>query len=274
MTCSKPEVPQPPELGGAKFQARLISAQEPDGVVGLHELATFGETLFKSFKAVESELALETGSGGQPTGYRVLRFGYGSPGVLEVESKADLGEQIFHRFIVYLHQVRAGLEPDAIAYPTLKSLERLARLHQEYKLMEFRNGAGPAVIDERTLQAIRALLARCIHSHGTIKGRLDTISVHKGVGSATLFPPAGPESIQCRFEKSRYPDIGMYLGRSVIITGRLKFFADRPFPVEVDVEAISMALMEPGIAGSMPGLTGGLSPAEYVRKIRDGEEAP
>lgn len=262
---------------GSRLQVRMVGAQEADGVVRLEAFNKLIEKLLKTLAAVENEIADE-----RVTTYRVLAFQYGSPGELlleaapKVPTAMDRGREVFPRFTEHLTAINDGRVPEGIAHTTLEQLQALSGLRDYYELMEFQNDGAPAVIDQRTSPRIKKLLGNVLHSRGNMRGRLDAVNIHADPSIATLYPLVGPSKVRCLFNRSNFPNIGEHLGQAVEVSGTLRFHAGQPHPFEIDMDRITpltSGRITPSIVGSMPNLTEGLTTLEYLRMLRDGEEA-
>lgn len=258
-----------------RLSVRVVGIEEPDGVVRLDVFSKLTQALLKTLASFESELEEP-----RTTAYRVLSFQYGSPGDLVLESAPakpgapDRGPVVFHRLTDGLEHVNRGEMPVDVAFSSLEQLQGLAGLSRYCGLLEVRNGTGPVPVTLATQAQIKKLLSNVVHSRGRVKGYLDAVNIHAEPYHATLYPVVGARKIRCVLDQAQLTGIGELLGAPVEVRGMLRFHPGAPHPFEVKVDSFER-LGEPvrGIAGSMKGLTEGLTTLEYLEKLRNGEEA-
>lgn len=109
---------------------------------------------------------------------------------------------------------------------------------------------------------------------GSVAGKLEVISVH-GPARFNVYDVTTKKAVSCRFDKDRVDDIAAALGRRVVVTG-IVYRNAHGDPIKVEKPDLRI-LAESGDApsvraliGLVPDMTGELSAAEYVRKLRNG----
>ena len=109
---------------------------------------------------------------------------------------------------------------------------------------------------------------------GSAEGRLDVISVRTRP-YFVIFEHGNNNQIRCTFPDDWMNTVKDLLGSRVIIEGNLRYRPDGSVsaltqPTGIDlVPEPRMSLVE--LRGTLPGISGELSSAEYVRQLRSGE---
>jgi hypothetical protein len=128
-------------------------------------------------------------------------------------------------------------------------------------------------VTELALEHIEDVVARArvYVDHGTIEGQLDEISVHESP-VAFIWERFPVRRVKCVISQEQVQQVKDLLGRRVALTGRISYRNHKP--VSVQVEAIRAMRDEnelPQLKDIQPiDITGGLSPEEYVQRLRDG----
>jgi hypothetical protein len=114
------------------------------------------------------------------------------------------------------------------------------------------------------------LRARVYVDHGTIEGQLDEISVHESP-VAFIWERFPVRRIKCVIAQEQVEQVKELLGRRVALTGRISYRNHKPVLVQVEaIRAMRDDSELPDIRDIQPiDITGGLSPEEYVRRLRD-----
>ncbi len=111
----------------------------------------------------------------------------------------------------------------------------------------FRGFSGVARSDDTTLKIgnvkltsnfannLSALLDPVSTTHGSVSGRLETVTTHNR-RQFTLYPPIHPEEVDCNFEHSDLARVLDAVEKQVIVYGTLHYAQSKIFPVRVDVE--------------------------------------
>ncbi|MCP4368883.1 MAG: hypothetical protein GY797_12330 [Deltaproteobacteria bacterium] len=112
---------------------------------------------------------------------------------------------------------------------------------------------------------------------GSISGKVEYINFHGGTNVFNIYPSVGPIKIKCNFPKRLLSEAIKSVNKYVTVLGKIKYKARTQFPMEIDVDEIEIRSKVkdfPKLAdlkGIAPDLTEGLSPTEFVRKMRDEE---
>lgn len=108
---------------------------------------------------------------------------------------------------------------------------------------------------------------------GSAEGTIEMVSLRRGI-QCNLYDHLTDRKIECRLDEGMFEDIRAALGRRVVATGNLKhdvFGQIRSIRVKhltvlSDEEELPSIDQMVGIA---PGITGGFSTEEYMRRLRD-----
>ena len=109
---------------------------------------------------------------------------------------------------------------------------------------------------------------------GSIDGQLDVISVRRRA-YFVIYEHASSNQVRCTFPDEWLETVKDYLGSRVIVEGRLRYRPDGSVSVLFQPTEINLVL-EPqrsiaDLRGALPGISGELSSAEYIRQLRSGE---
>jgi hypothetical protein len=157
---------------------------------------------------------------------------------------------------------------------------------QEMVLLIHKNGAkgfvasAPDVrrsveVSERASKAISELLPVKTTAFGSVEGRLEAISIHRGK-KFVVYHAISNKAVNCHFEQEPMMELVLRsLGSRVLVSGEI-FSNAKGEPVKVAVSNFSL-IEDTGplptvaeLTGSDPDFTGGLSTEEYIRSIRRG----
>ena len=110
---------------------------------------------------------------------------------------------------------------------------------------------------------------------GSVDGRLDVISVRRRA-YFVIYEHASSNQIRCTFPDEWMDTVKDYLGSRVIVEGSLRYRPDGSVFALIQPTAIDLvpdpkrSLAE--LRGTLPGISGELSSADYVRQLRIGEQ--
>jgi hypothetical protein len=276
---------QPPR----QLEIQLEGSPKNGGAVDVDDLYKFLQHLTKTLSAVEREI---TGDPRAHTAYKIVRLSYSSPLTMVLEGVPipikkrkkepeikDLSPAVVTKVRRIVEQVSHDEDPEDIGSSTLALMEDLAAgQYRHISAVRLASAGQSTVIPPDFDAKIRRMLGNVNRSEGSFKGKLEAVNLHAKTSTVNIYPVIGPARVRGTFRKGQFPNIGEMLNRTVELHGVLKFRGDSPHPYEIDIREIvpipagAVATAEE-IIGSMPGITGGLDPDEYLRKLRDEEAA-
>ena len=139
-------------------------------------------------------------------------------------------------------------------------------------------GQEPVHIETESQQPTRNISRRqhreVATAWGSVDGRLDVISVRRRA-YFVIYEHASSNQIRCTFPDDWMDTVKDYLGSRMIVEGNLRYRPDgsvsalsQPTAIEL-VPDPKRSLAE--LRGTLPGISGELSSADYVRHLRAGE---
>lgn len=94
------------------------------------------------------------------------------------------------------------------------------------------------VLDETLRDHIDASLGAERIAYTSFTGEIHVINTHGRKWSFTMYPPAGPKRILCRFGKDDFEKVMPLMRQVVTVTGIGIYRGDSPFPVSIRVEHV------------------------------------
>ena len=109
---------------------------------------------------------------------------------------------------------------------------------------------------------------------GSIDGQLDVISVRRRA-YFVIYEHASSNQVRCTFPDEWLETVKDFLGRRVVVEGSLRYRPDGSVSALSQPTEINLVL-EPqrsiaDLRGALPGISGELSSADYIRQLRTGE---
>ena len=109
---------------------------------------------------------------------------------------------------------------------------------------------------------------------GSIDGELDVISVRRQP-YFVIYEHASTNQVRCHFPDEWMPIIKEFLGKRVVAEGLIRYRSDGSISSLSESTSIN-AVPEPArslseLRGSIPGISGNLSSADYIRQLRTGD---
>lgn len=181
---------------------------------------------------------------------------------LEVAEKGDaLPPFLSETGLKHLEQLAKGFKKNGIA-----SLEATLRGDGDG------GGEIEATVSERSAANVERLLAPSSEAIGSIRGRLEAVSIHRGY-RYSVWDDVSRRPVRCDFPPGQLDEIKNALGRRVIVAGVIRrnskgqpLSIDRPnqlpLPDEWDLPDVDELL------GLAPGLTDPMSTDDFVNWIR------
>jgi hypothetical protein len=129
-----------------------------------------------------------------------------------------------------------------------------------------------APVTRETAVNVASVLRPVSKAIGSIKGRLEVISLHKA-NRVTVYDLRTHRGIRCSFPDTQLDEVKSALGRVVTARGVIYRNASGD-PVKVETKRFEIAPESlptvDDLVGSDPDFTGGLTTEEYMERLRDG----
>ena len=141
-------------------------------------------------------------------------------------------------------------------------------------------GQEPIYIEVEPPQPNRLLSPRrkreVVTAWGSVDGQLDVISVRRRA-HFVIYEHASSNQIRCTFPDEWMETVKDLLGNRVVVEGNLRYRPDGSVSALAEPTAIN-PVPEPNrslteLCGALPGISGVLSSADYVRQLRTGEHS-
>lgn len=145
--------------------------------------------------------------------------------------------------------------------------------------LQFLDGSGDAAESTRVVEAANvAIAAEDEVAEGFVTGMLDRLDLHGGKNEIVLFPAIG-KPIRCRFQDEQTNQIRAAIKRNVTVRGKLHYRRGKMRPYRVEAKEMRIhptdadlpTLHDVRAFGSWD--TGGRSAVDFVRFLRDGDDA-
>ena len=217
--------------------------------------------------------------------FHVVGLSHSSPAIIECEPIGkDMKTSVaaFDTVGKNLNCVRANnarILPDAV----LSAMENLSKFNPaKIARAEIRmNGIGNG--DEQTYKLddrFRKCLIKARNEEerliSTVDGKLERINIHNKANNFTIYPTLSTSSsVTCKFPQELLEEVQNALGSLVSVSGECVHPPNEILPYKIEVH--EMEVLPPSeelpslgdLFGIAPGMTGGKTPEQFVREIRD-----
>jgi hypothetical protein len=133
-------------------------------------------------------------------------------------------------------------------------------------------------VADNVVELIDLALVHEEECYGSIEGRLESINVHGGSNTFTIYPVTGAENVSCKFPDKLENKAIDAIKRNILVSGLLRYRRGENFPYRINVEDIQIYDWEKDLPslldlrGLAPNATGEKSSEQFVRELRDGWE--
>lgn len=217
------------------------------------------------------------------TDYKIVGLHRGSAEVvieaIPIDGASDNTMTVLDKFFVGLEQIREGSAPQEFDSILLEKFGRLARGYKKNirEMVFMRNGSHVAV--GTTFQAqVTTIIGEDEISRGSISGMLERINLHLGANVFVIYPIVGPSKVACHFPPNLLENAIRSVNQYINVSGELRYKVRDKFPYAIEVDAIEPYPDEKelptifDLRGIAPNATGNLSPAQFIRKLRDAQD--
>jgi len=203
--------------------------------------------------------------------------------VVAIESKSraieeNFGPAVVHSFISGWEQIeKMGTTPPYLSEQGMNRAKKITRLIGRQGLTGFvvHGDAKEVQITAKASAHMEQLLKVRLRSIGSVEGRLETISIHKGA-RFIIYHSRTHKAVTCKVPAEQLKSMitTEMLGRRVGAFGMV-YSNEKGEPLRVDAERIRVLRAKedlPSIAslgGSDPHFTGDMTTEEYIRSLRE-----
>jgi hypothetical protein len=263
-----------------RITIELEGRDEESGELRFSDFIKELEALNTSLRKTQAEVTNDANA----VTYRVTGLSYASPYRVTVGIRSRMANhsatprRIAKRFTTSLRMVRRDHRyARAVDPELLESMKGLVSpISKTVKSVNVtRDTESKVVIDQQFSRNLQKLTAIADSERDEIAGRLEQLNVHSRNNQFHIYPSIGPRRILCKASIRHRPSIIANAGKRVLVEGIAHYRKDFPFPHEMTVTDIipfppdeDLPLLS-DLNGIAPGATGGLSPEDFVRELRD-----
>jgi hypothetical protein len=220
---------------------------------------------------------------------RVIGLRQESPAVIEMEvctlvPEVDRRAETIDAFIAAMASLQAGGSGKPLNREFVKRLRDFAKpIGDSIKTVKISANGSALGITPDLYVAIDQMVSEERPKEevyrGFIRGVLEYLNIHGTTRTLKVYPDIGPSTVTCHFPDALIDDAVRGIKRYVEIRGMIHLSDTDEFPHAVDVEEIEVFPKEddlPGfddLLGIAPDLTGEKLSEEFVRDVRDADEA-
>jgi hypothetical protein len=267
-------------MADALITIQLEGIEEDGGDVRLGE---FIEELSAIKNALRRTERLVVKSDAQAVDYKIVDLSHSSPAKITVAITSrnpvykDAPRKISRRFTSSLRLVRSAhrfgerldlktLEAfQSITAPTKKHVSRITVTGERNQTVQ---------IDQQFDRSLQRLLEGDESERDEIIGRVERVDIHNK-NQFDIYPIVGATRIRCNAPSRLHQDVVEAVGRIVSVDGWALYRKDSPFPYAMKVEGIELHEKDESLPrlsdldGTAPQATGGKSPEDFIRELRD-----
>lgn len=205
-----------------------------------------------------------------------------SPAQFAIDGKSKLRQGDFTTTVqysvvngVYVLSERPE-QPEYYSYSALKSLRNITVQAGRISSIKLYDNSQSVEVTQQVRNNVEYLLGSGSVSLGSVRGRLDAITVHSG-NEFRIWPTKGTSKkpVACRFRKSQFQKVIEHITGEVEVFGRLRRNA-KGIPVYIAVQDFT-PLEKPTytptieeVSGLVKNLYGGGSLQDYLKELRNG----
>lgn len=164
-------------------------------------------------------------------------------------------------------------QPEYYSYSALEKARSIAEQAQKLKGMTIYSGTHESLVDQRLLNNVGYLIKSGTVTLGSVRGSLDSITVHDG-HEFRIWPPETKRPVTCRFKKSMLFDVTRHLKREVEVFGEVHRNSEGdPFLVAVQEFIALRPVAFQGItelSGLLRDMYSGVSLKAHMDELRNG----
>jgi len=269
-----------------RISLELMGLDENDGHLDLVVFSQKIRDLHKLIKVNVEEYASKQGIPSDQIAIRVVNLQHNSPAQVVCEAVCTSGphKAPFEELVNTLKSVRSG-NTGNISYEYVSALRNLAlgrasEIH--HAELEINNGEDKnsykLSFDHDFVKEVEKV-ERLINTEeiilSTVDGKLEQINLHNNTNTFKIYDTVLGYSIECKFPENLREEAVKAIDKSVSVFGECKYRMRDNFPHHIKVQEMEI-LPNPSelpslgdLRGIAPNITGGKSPEEFVRELRE-----
>ena len=268
-------------MAGKQITIELKGMHADDEHVLLDEFASELKAISGALKKIEKVV---TKKNKPMVSYRVVNLSHSSPAKVLLEAQPidpeeDYSDEVVERFYSAIDNISTrGEAPNDLDYHSLEAFKEIGtKVKKTLSRLVVSTNGHSCNITEDFQSKVKVIQGIDEEVKGSISGRVEYINFHGSSHVFNIYPSVGPTKIKCTFPKRLRSTAIESVNKYVTVLGKIKYKARTQFPLEIDVDQIE--IRKPGkeftkladLKGIAPDLTEGLSPAGFVRKMRNEE---
>jgi hypothetical protein len=194
--------------------------------------------------------------------------------------REDYSRPVVRRFFHSLRGIREKKErPERSDLQLLQAYRNLsASLQKDVSSVKLTDSDETVDIDRRFQAAIDDIIGPDELLEGTVNGTLERLNLHNTT-RFDIFPTIGPKQVTCDFKPELKANVIAAVDRYISVTGKLRYKRLENFPYAINAERIEILPPEDelptllDIRGIAPNFTEGKNALEFLKELRDAEEA-
>lgn len=268
-------------MAGRQITIELKGMHADDEHVLLDEFASELGAISNALKKIERVV---TKKNKPMVSYRVINLSHSSPAKILLEAQPidpeeDYSDEVVDRFYNAIDDISTrGDAPKDLDYHSLEAFKEIGeRVKKTISRLVISTNGHSCNITEDFQSKVKVIQGPDEEVRGSISGKVEFINFHGRSHVFNIYPSVGPSKIKCIFPKRLRNAAIDAVNKHVTVLGKIKYKARTQFPLEIDVDKIEIhrsGKKFPKLAdlkGIAPDLTEGLSPEEFIRKMRDEE---
>lgn len=265
-----------------RITIQLQGSAEDGGHLRLTDLIQQLEAVRTALKHTER---LVTGTEERTLYYRVVDLSHNSPATVVLEPvlvKPQLEARIVSRtvtsFFRNLRQIsNKGRVPSKVDVPALESYKALGTLlSKNVSRIKLANGHSSIEINKPFQDKVAKIIGDDEIVEGSLTGVLEWLNIHNNSNTFHVYPISGLKKVNCHFPAEMRGTVIRGIDRNVTVYGELRYKQRDNFAYAVNVREIEIHPDESDLPtlASLRGMSvnqTGLSAADFIRSLRDGE---
>jgi hypothetical protein len=265
-----------------RITIQLQGSDDDGGHLRLTDLIQQLEAIRTALKHTER---LVTGTETRALYYRVIDLSHNSPATVVLEAvltnpqlRANIASRTVNSFFRNLRQINdKGRVPSRVDVPTLESYQALGSgLNKNVRHIKLTNDHASIEINEPFQEKVAEIIGPDEIIEGSLTGMLEWLNIHNNINVFHIYPITGPRKVSCHFTKEWRETVIRGIDKNVTVYGQLRYKMRDNFPYAINVSDIEIHPDESDLPtlASLRGMTvnqTGLSAADFIRSLRDGE---
>jgi hypothetical protein len=157
---------------------------------------------------------------------------------------------------------------DRLDYPAIRAFYQFSSIVRKHGT---RLAIGDTWLSGSYVARIAALTEPDTQAMGSVSGRLEKFSIHKG-NKFTLYPPISGEEVECEFDRGELENVLKAVDHTVTVYGILHYAKSKAFPSRVEVtsfEVLPDSDMLPTLLTACGSMHSSIPSEQLIREMRD-----